>query len=191
MIKLAILGSTRGTSLQSIIDAINTGRLDAEIKIVVSDKKEAMILTRAQAYHLPHQWLDPMHQTRAIYDAQLSDLLQQYGAQMIVLIGYMRILSETFVKTWEGRIVNVHPSLLPLFAGKLNLAVHQAVLESNMKETGCTVHIVTNDVDGGPILVQKKCLVLPHDTPETLKSRVQKLEGEALVEALSWFVERY
>ena len=96
----------------------------------------------------------------------------------------MRILSEDFVLNWSGKIINVHPSLLPKHAGGMNENVHKQVLDSGDKETGCTIHLVTAKVDGGPILIQKKCRVVPGDTVESLKERVQKLEGEAFIEII-------
>jgi phosphoribosylglycinamide formyltransferase-1 len=184
MIRLGILGSTRGSSLLPLIEAVESGRLPARIEIVLSNKQDAVILERAAAYHLNAQWVDPAHLTREAYDAHLSALLKQHQVQLILLIGYMRILSDAFIAAWENRILNVHPSLLPAFAGGMDLAVHEAVLKAGVKETGCTVHIVTKAVDAGPIVIQKRCPVLLHDTPDTLKARVQALEGEALIEAL-------
>lgn len=184
MIRLAILGSTRGTNMLTIIDAIKQKQLNAEIKIVLSNKADAMILERAKNHGLPAQFVDSANQTRESFDQKVSELLREYAIDLIVLIGYMRILSPAFVKQWENKIINVHPSLLPAFAGKMDLDVHRAVLAAGVKETGCTVHQVTQEVDAGPIVIQKKCVVLAEDTPEHLKERVQQLEGVALVEAI-------
>lgn len=185
MITLGILSSTRGSNLSPIITAIQTKKLSAEIKVVLSNRQNALILKRATEYHLPALWIDPnAYPTREAYDQALSNVLHQHQVEWVVLIGYMRILSESFVKEWRDHILNVHPSLLPAFAGKMDLAVHQAVLDAGIKETGCTVHLVTSEVDAGPIVVQKRCAILASDTAETLKARVQSLEGEALVEAL-------
>jgi folate-dependent phosphoribosylglycinamide formyltransferase PurN len=100
------------------------------------------------------------------------------------MIGYMRIVSDAFVEEWKGRMLNVHPSLLPAFGGLMNKSVHEAVLATGVSETGCTIHQVTAEVDGGPIVWQKRCAVLPGDTVETLKDRVQALEQAAFVEVL-------
>ncbi len=184
MIRLGILGSTRGTNLTAIVAAIEQNRLPATINIVISNKSEAGILSRAQAYGLATQFINPNELSREAYDQAVSAVLQQKNVDLVVLIGYMRILSAEFVKTWANSIINVHPSLLPAFAGKMDLEVHRAVLASGVKETGCTVHYVTEEVDAGPIVAQLKCPVLEGDTPETLKQRVQQLEGEALVQAI-------
>lgn len=184
MIRLGILGSTRGTNMLAIIDAINQHILPASIEIVLSNKPHALILERARAHHLDAQFINPEGLSRVEYDMKISDILQQYKVDLVVLIGYMRILSVDFVSQWDNKVINVHPSLLPAFAGKMDLEVHQAVLNEDMKETGCTIHYVTREVDEGPIILQKKCPVLANDTAETLKARVQLLEGVAMVEAI-------
>lgn len=184
MIKLGILGSTRGTNLLAIQTAIVERQLDAEIKIVISNKSDALILKRATCYGLPTSFVDPNNLSREDYDEKLTEILMANEVDLIILIGYMRILSAKFVNAWENKILNVHPSLLPAFAGKMDLDVHRAVIAEGLQETGCTVHYVTHDVDAGPILLQKKCNVLTADTPETLKARVQQLEGEALTNVI-------
>jgi phosphoribosylglycinamide formyltransferase-1 len=183
-LKVGVLGSTRGTALQGILDAIATGGLDVEIVMVVSDKRNAPILERAETHGVCALFLDPAGLKREAYDTQVSDVLQEAGAELVLLIGYMRILSAKFVETWKGRLLNVHPSLLPAFGGLMNQKVHEAVLASGVSETGCTIHQVTEEVDGGPIVLQKRCSVLPGDTAETLKDRVQALEQVAFVEVL-------
>jgi phosphoribosylglycinamide formyltransferase 1 len=182
--RLGILGSTRGTHLSAIVEAIQQKRLSASIELVISNKSDAGMLARAASYGLPAQFIDPQGLTREEYDHQLSILLQQHAIDLIVLIGYMRILSTAFVTEWKNKIINVHPSLLPAFSGKMDLDVHRAVLAVGVKETGCTVHYVTEDVDAGPIILQKTCAVFENDTPESLKKRVQQLEAAAIVEAI-------
>lgn len=185
MIKLGILGSTRGSNLLPILTAIQEQQLQAKINIVISNKADAMILSRAAQYNIAHQFVNANGLTREAYDLQVSQLLLQHQVELVVLIGYMRILSAEFVRTWQNKIINVHPSLLPAFAGKMDLDVHRAVLAAKVTETGCTVHYVTDQLDQGPIILQKKCLVQVNDTPESLKQRVQQLEGAALIEAIS------
>lgn len=184
MIRLGILGSRRGTHLTAIYQAIQQKRLSAYIKIVISNKAEAVILERARSYALLAQFVNSQGMTREQFDQHISSLLKQQHVDLVVLIGYMRILSADFVNTWKNKIINVHPSLLPAFAGKMDLDVHNAVLAAGVKETGCTVHYVTQEIDAGPIILQKVCAVYPDDTAENLKIRVQQLEGEALIEAL-------
>lgn len=185
MLNLGILGSTRGTDLQALIDAADKKALSASIKVVVSNKKDAYILERARLHHLNAVFVDPNSLTREQFDENVSKVFHQFEVDLIVLIGYMRILSPRFIAEWRNKIINVHPSLLPAFAGGMDQNIHQAVLDSGISETGCTVHHVTEEVDAGPILLQKKCVVLPGDTVESLKVRVQQLEGEALVEVIN------
>lgn|SRR3990167_1244184 len=187
MIRLGIIGSTRGTAMSAIQLAIEQQRLSARIVIVISNKSTALILERAKASGLATQLIDPTELSREAYDQQVSICLQQHRIDLVILIGYMRILSHDFVDEWQHKLMNVHPSLLPAFAGKIDLDVHRAVLAAGAKETGCTVHYVTREVDAGPIIVQKRCAVLSGDTPEELKKRVQALEGEALIEAIGRF----
>ncbi len=186
-IRLGILGSTRGTDMLALIAAIQKQHLAANIAIVISNKMDAMILERARANGLRAQFVDPINLKRAEYDKKISSLLRAADVDFVVLIGYMRILSSEFVAEWRNKIINVHPSLLPAFAGGMDQDVHQAVLASGVKETGCTVHYVTEEVDAGPIILQKKCAVLLNDTVESLKKRVQELEGETLVEVINRF----
>jgi phosphoribosylglycinamide formyltransferase-1 len=184
MIRLGILGSTRGSMMLEVIEAIKQKKLAAMIQIVLSNKSEALILKHAELNNLSYQFVDPHQLTRDEYDQKISTLLLEHHVDLILLIGYMRILSPGFVERWENKIINVHPSLLPAFAGKMDLDVHKAVLAAGMEETGCTVHYVTAEVDAGPIIMQKKCMVLQDDTPQRLKQRVQCLESEALIEVI-------
>lgn len=184
MIKLGILGSTRGTSMLPIIEAINEKKLAASIQIVLSNKCDALILHRASEHGITSRCIESKDVNREVYDAQITNVLRENQVDLVVLIGYMRILSDKFIRDWQNRIINIHPSLLPAFAGKMDLDVHSAVLADGVNETGCTVHVVTEEVDAGPVVVQKKCRVLADDTPDSLKARVQALEGEALVEAI-------
>jgi phosphoribosylglycinamide formyltransferase-1 len=183
-LKVGVLGPTRGTALQGILDAIGAGALDAEIVLVVSDNQSALILDRAEKHGVPALFLDPTGLKREAYDAQVSSALQEFGVELVLLIGYMRIVSAKFVEMWKGRLLNVHPSLLPAFGGLMNQKVHEAVLAAGVSETGCTIHQVTEEVDGGSIVLQKRCPVLPGDTVEMLKDRVQALEQSAFVEVL-------
>lgn len=181
---LAVLGSTRGTDLQAIIDAIESKTLNAEIVIVVSNKPDAYILERAKNHGLNTILIESKGKERAAYDQEILEELKKYPVDLVLLIGYLRILSPHFVAAYKDRILNVHPSLLPAFAGGMDMNVHEAVIKAGVKETGCTVHLVDEGVDTGKILVQKRCAVEPTDTAETLKTKVQKLEGEALIETI-------
>ena len=182
--RLGVLGSTRGTDLHALVEGIQQKKIFASIPIVISNKKEAYILKRATQQGLNSVFVDPSNLSREQYDQEITYYMQKHKIDLIVLIGYMRVLSDEFIRVWRNKIINVHPSLLPDFAGGMDLDVHQAVLAAGRKETGATVHYVTENLDAGPVLVQKKCSVFPHDTAESLKQRVQTLEGIALVEAI-------
>jgi phosphoribosylglycinamide formyltransferase-1 len=183
-LRVGVLGSTRGTALKGVLDAIAAGTLDVDLRIVLSDKPTAPILDRARLYKVPALFLDPTGLTREQYDERITAELRKARVELILLIGYMRILSSHFVAEWSGRLLNVHPSLLPAFAGLMNRKVHEAVLSAGVPETGCTIHQVTEEVDGGPIVLQKRCPILPGDTVDTLKDRVQALEQSAFIDVL-------
>ena len=184
LMRLAILGSTKGTNMQRLIDAIQSGQLAATIQVVLSNKSNAAILTKARDNQLPAIGIDAEHLSREAFDEAILRELRRFEIDLIVLIGYMRILPASFIEHWRGRIINVHPSLLPAFSGKMDREVHQAVLEAGVIESGCTVHQVIEMVDMGPIVIQKKCGVFKTDEVDTLRARVQALEGEALIEAI-------
>ncbi len=191
-LRLGVLGSTRGTDLQAIIDAIQGGRLNATVEVVVSNKKNAYILTRAKEHQINAYYVPCKKGTeRKIYDGNVSEKLQSHNVDLVLMIGYMRIVSSSFCNTWAGKLINVHPSLLPEFAGGMDLNVHEEVIKSGKKLTGCTVHLVTEEVDSGPIIIQKSCTVDENETVDTLKSKVQYLEGEALIESVRCFMDGF
>lgn len=188
MFNIAILGSTRGSHLPAL--TANLTPLSAKIALVVSDRQDAMILERAKTLKLPSHYLDPKGLTREAYAEKLDKILQQHRIDLVLLLGFMRILDGSLTQKWQGSILNVHPSLLPHYAGLMDLQVHRAVLAKGDTESGCTVHEVTDVVDGGKILVQKRCVISPDETPESLKAKVQRLEKEALLEALHYCLPR-
>ena len=184
-LRVAVLGSTRGTAMQGILDALAAHTLEGvQLVRVLSDKVTAPILDRATKYKIPTLFVDPKGKTREAFDEEVTAFLREDRVDLILMIGYMRIVSDGFIEAWRGRILNVHPSLLPKHAGLMNRAVHEAVLNAKETETGCTIHQVTEEVDGGAIVLQKTCPVLPGDTVDALKDRVQSLEQQAFVEVL-------
>lgn len=184
MIRLGVLSSSRGSHLLAICNAIQQQILPATVEVVISNKPDTGVLTVASDRHIHAKFVDTVGLTREAHEENISTVLRSHHVDLVVLAGYMRILSPQFINAWPNKIINTHPSLLPAFAGLMDLHVHRAVLDAGVKQTGCTVHVVVEEVDAGPILVQKTCDVLPSDTPETLKARVQGLEGEALIEAI-------
>ena len=184
MINIGVLGSTKGTDLQAILDAIHSKKLSATVSTVISNRKNAYILDRAKDHSVPFYFISHKGKDRKDFDAEMTEVLKKHEVDLVLLIGFMRILSSSFCREWRDRILNVHPSLLPKYAGGMDTNVHEEVLKNKDKETGCTIHFVTDELDSGPILIQKNCAVEEGDTVETLKSKVQILEGEAFLEAI-------
>lgn len=173
MSRLGVLISGRGTNLQSIIDAIAGGRLDASIAVVISNRADAAGLERASGAGIETLVIDHRQQSREAYDARLIDALRERGVELVCLAGFMRILSPAFIQAFENRILNIHPSLLPAFPG-VN-PPYQA-WEHGVKISGATVHLVDESLDGGPIVRQEALEVLTSDTPETLAARILEIE---------------
>ncbi len=171
--RIAVLVSGGGTNLQALIDAEGRGGLPhGSIALVVSNKAGAYALERAKNAGIPGVFIPGGPD----FESQLERTLAEYGVEMIVLAGFLRILSAGFIESWEGRIINVHPSLIPSFCGMgfYGLRVHEAALKRGVKVTGATVHIVTAEADAGPILLQKAVEICADDTPETLQRRVME-----------------
>ena len=156
MMRLGVLGSSKGTDLQAILDAIHSGALDASVVVVVSNRNNSYILERARNYNIPNVFVTHAGKTRDEFDREITAALLQYNVDLVLLVGFMRILSAEFCRKWQDRILNVHPSLLPKYAGGVDTNVHEKVLRNGDIETGCTIHFVTEEVDAGPILIQKK-----------------------------------
>lgn len=169
---VAVMASGRGTNLKVILEAVKAGTCPVEVRLVISDRAEAQALQIAEEAGVPHvAHINPKDfADRATYDAACADLIDSQGCSWIVLAGYMRILSSEFVRRFRGRIINIHPSILPAFAGAH--AVEDA-LKHGVKVTGCTVHLVDEVLDGGPILGQAVVPVLDDDTRDSLHARIQ------------------
>lgn len=182
-----MLGSTSGTDLQPILEAVEHGILNVNIAVVISNNKDAYILERAKIHNVKEIFLDPKGKPKEKYDAEISKILDYHKIKLVLLIGYLRILSKEFVDEWGLKTMNVHPSLLPKYAGGMDMNVHEAVLNSGDKESGMTIHFITEEADKGPIILQKRCNVDRNETIESLKAKVQKLEGEGLIEAIKLF----
>ena len=171
---IAVCCSGQGTNLQAIMDAIRHGRLKARVAVVVADNPRAYAIRRARAATIPTAVLDPRKfASREAFDRALAGVIQKAGARLIVLAGFMRILSPWFVRRYRGKIVNVHPALLPAFPGAH--AVKEA-LAHGVKVTGVTIHFVDEQVDHGPIFLQAPVPVNGNDTLETLLNRIHRVE---------------
>ncbi len=200
MLKIAVLVSGGGTNLQAIIDSIKNGKIkDAEIAVVISNKKNAFALERAKACGikteviLKKQFLNK-DKDEISYENAMINIIKSNNAQLVVLAGFTAILSENFIKAFPNKIINVHPSLIPSFCGQgyYGLNVHKAAIEYGVKVTGATVHYVNEIVDGGAIIAQKAVNVFPNDTPETLQKRVmEEAEHIILPEVINYIVKNY
>jgi len=184
---LGVLVSGKGSNLQAIIDAIESGRLSARIACVVSDRDEALALKRAANHGIKGIFLGPAeHDSPESYDKALVECLQSNGVELVCLAGFMRILSPLFIEAFPQPIINIHPSLLPFFPG---LRVQRKALEHGVKFSGCTVHFVTEEVDAGPIIIQASVPVLDDDTEERLAERILAEEHKIYPQAIQWIAE--
>lgn len=184
---IVTLISGNGSNLQAIIDALEQG-LAVEIRAVISNREDAYGLERAKKYHIPREVI-PHHNfsKHSSFERILRKTIDKYQPELIVLAGFMRKLSGNFVLHYEGRMLNIHPALLPKYPG---LDTHARVLAAGDREHGVSVHYVTKTVDGGPIICQAKLLVLPDDTSESLRARVHALEHIIYPKVLSWIAAR-
>ena len=179
MKNIAVLVSGGGTNLQSIIDAVEAGRINGQIKLVISNKEGAYGLERAKN-----------HNIRAVFEKDeqaIIDIMKESQIDLVVLAGFLKILSPNFTKAFENRIINIHPSLIPSFCGKgyYGLRVHEAAVEYGVKVSGATVHFVDENADTGPIIRQETVEVLPEDSPEDLQQRVLKIEHRILSQVVA------
>jgi phosphoribosylglycinamide formyltransferase-1 len=185
VIRLGILGSGSGSNMQAILDAIAAGTLAAEISLVLSDLPEAYILERAARAELPSAHIDCHGFNSKFPDEaqlQVAHDLKEAGVELVCLAGFMRLLRAPLLDHFPGRIINIHPSLLPKFPG---LHAWTQALEAGAPESGCTVHYVDSGMDTGPIIAQAAVPVLPDDTPETLHARIQIQEHRIYPEAIA------
>ncbi|MEK6771597.1 MAG: phosphoribosylglycinamide formyltransferase [Pseudomonadota bacterium] len=183
---LVVLISGRGSNLQAILDAIREGRLHADVRAVISNNPDAPGLDRARRAGVAVEVIDHRHYpTRAAFDVELRQHIDRHSPTLVVLAGFMRILTDDFIRHFEGRLLNIHPSLLPDFPG---LNTHTQALAAGAREHGATVHFVTPTVDAGPAVLQARVAVEPGDTPATLAERVLREEHRILPEAIGWFV---
>ncbi len=192
MLNIAVLVSGGGTNLQALIDAQATGQIqNGAISLVISSRTDAFALERAKKAGIPTRvLLRKEFAEQADYDAALLALLKEFQIQLVVLAGFMTIISETVIRQYENQIINVHPALIPSFCGPgfYGLHVHEAALEKGVKVSGATVHFVNEVCDGGPIILQKAVEVLPDDTPETLQRRImEQAEWKLLPRAVELF----
>nr|WP_319488174.1 phosphoribosylglycinamide formyltransferase [uncultured Caproiciproducens sp.] len=194
MLSIAVLVSGGGTNLQALIDAQNRSEITGgKIALVISGKTDAFALKRAEKAGIPTEiLLRKNFKTQEDYDASLLELLHRYEIDLIVLAGFMTMISDHVIRHYENKIINVHPALIPSFCGEgyYGLKVHEAALAKGVKVTGATVHFVNEVCDGGPIILQKAVAVQPDDTPQSLQRRVmEQAEWKLLPQAVALFCE--
>jgi phosphoribosylglycinamide formyltransferase-1 len=186
-LRVGVLGSARGSNLQALLDAAARPGYPARVVVVVSDKERAQALERARAHGVAAVWLNPKDfGDRAAYDAALGRLLEEHRVGLVCLAGFMRILTPELVRAFAGRVLNIHPSLLPAFPG---LHAQRQALDYGVKVAGATVHFVDEGVDTGPIALQASVPVQPDDTEESLSARILAVEHRIYPEAVRLFAE--
>jgi phosphoribosylglycinamide formyltransferase-1 len=190
-LRLGVLASGRGSNLQAIIDAIEAGTLAAKIAVVISNKPDATALERTRRHGAPAVFLDAKPfagrpEGRSEYDQQVLEEFRKHDVQLVLLAGYMRIVTPVLISAFPNRMMNIHPSLLPAFPG---MEVQKKALDWGAKISGCTVHFVTEGVDEGPIIVQAAVPVLESDTPDTLSARILAEEHRIYPMAVQWYAE--
>lgn len=188
---IGVLVSGGGTNLQSVMDAITDGRIPAKINVVISDREEAYGLTRAKKQGIPAYFINKKdYKDHQNFNLAMLDILKKHEVDIIVLAGYLSILSKDFVEGYKNNIINIHPSLIPAFCGigYYGKKVHQAVIDYGAKVTGATVHFVDEGADTGAIIMQKAIIVLQDDDAESLAKRVLEVEHELLPKALELLV---
>ncbi len=186
-VPIGVLLSGSGTNLQAIVDAVEQDRLDADIRTVVSNRENAYGLTRARNHGIPATVIDHRgHPSREAYDRLVVEHLKEQGVELVVLAGFMRLLSPFFIRSFPDRIMNIHPALSPSFAG---LHGQRQAFEYGVKFSGCTVHFVTEGCDEGPVIIQAVVPVLPDDNEETLAQRILVQEHRIYVRAIQLYSE--
>ncbi len=186
MISIGVLASGSGTDLQSIIDASEKKMIDAIVSVVISDNMDAFALQRAKNHGISAEFVDPKGKSREGYDKEIDFILSNHQVSLVVGAGYMRLLSDGFVKKWFGRLINIHPALLPSFKG---IQAQKDALNYGVKITGCTTHFMDTEMDHGPIILQAGVMVKEDDTENELKQRILEVEHQILPRTIQLFAE--
>lgn len=187
MLKIGVLASGRGSNFQAIIDAIEAGKLNAKIEILIVDVPNAYAIERAKRHRIPYLYINPKEfPTKEAFYEKIRDELLERGVELVVLAGFMRIVKKPLLDAFPNRIMNIHPALLPSFPG---LHGQKQAVDYGVRISGCTVHFVDEGVDTGPIIIQAAVPVHPDDTEETLSERILRLEHKIFPEAIRLFAE--
>lgn len=186
-VKLAVLASGRGSNFDAIYEAIQDSRLDADIQVLISDKQQSMALQKARQREIPAYFLDPgAFAQRSDYEKDMVGLLRQHQVEVVALAGYMRLVGKVMLEEYHRRIVNIHPALLPAFTG---LHAQRQALEYGVKFSGCTVHLVDEGMDTGPIIMQRAVPVYEDDDEESLTARILEQEHQIYWQSLQLLAE--
>jgi phosphoribosylglycinamide formyltransferase 1 len=186
-LKIGVLVSGSGSNLQSIINRIEEGHLDSEIAIVISNNPDAYALKRCENHGIPTVVIrHGDYASRDAFDQAMIDILMSHGVELVVMAGFMRVLTSLFLRAFPRKIMNIHPALLPAFPG---LHVQKKAVDYGVKFSGCTVHFADEGVDTGPIIIQAVVPVLPDDTEDTLAKRILSEEHKIYPQAIQWFAE--
>lgn len=186
--RILVLISGSGSNLQALIDAVEMGAINGELVAVISNKPDVYGLERAKKAQIPAIVVDHRdYDGRSEFEAELSKTINSFSPDLIVLAGFMRILNSEFVQPYEGKMLNIHPSLLPKYKG---LHTHRRALENGDKEHGVSVHFVTAELDGGPVIAQRKVKVENSDTEESLQAKVRQQEHQLYPEVVAWFCNK-
>ena len=191
-INIAVLISGSGTNLQAIIDSVKNKNINGDLKVVISNNKNAYGLKRADKEDIKNYSINPKEYKKPEdFDKKIIEILEVEKIDLIVLAGYLKILSKYFVDKYKNKIINIHPSLIPVFCGKnfYGNKVHEEAIKYGVKISGATTHFVNEEPDGGPIIIQKAVKVDFEDTPESLQSKVLEIEHEILVETIKLYCE--
>ena len=186
-LRVGVLASGRGSNLQAIIDASEQGKLDAEVVVVISDVSDAYAFERARKHDIPGFHINPkVFKSKKEYEHAIVTKLREHDIKLVLLAGYMRLVTNVLIEAFDGNIMNIHPALLPSFKG---LHAQQQALEYGVRYSGCSVHLVTIDVDGEPVILQAVVPVFDNDTEETLSARILEKEHIIYPEAIQLIAE--
>lgn len=186
-IKVGVLASGNGTDLQSIIDASEKNIIDAKVEIVISDKENAYALKRAERHNIQHYFINPKGINQKEHEEKINKLFEQVKIDLIIGAGYMKILSNKFVKKWYGKLINIHPALLPSFKGTNG---QRDAIDYGVKISGCTTHFMDEEMDHGPIILQAAVKIFEQDNRDDLANRILKIEHQILPRTIQLFAEK-
>ena len=186
-LRVGVLASGGGTDLQSIIDASEKGIIDAEVVVVISDNKDAFALKRAEKHHISSHFVNPKGKSEEEHEREIDNILKESKVELVVAAGYMKILSPSFVKKWYGKLINIHPALLPSFKGANG---QKDAFEYGVKISGCTTHFMDEHTDHGPIILQAAVKVHPGDDRDALAARILEIEHHILPRTVQLFAEK-